>query len=78
MSPAVLSLGATGALGVKTVDDENTVIFTQVTIERAQTDGIWVSGLDDEVDIITVGQGYVNEGQTVDPQSETELAEATQ
>jgi len=59
------------------VDADNKVVFTAVTIERAQTDGVWVSGLPDAVDIITIGQGYVNNGETVDPKSETELAEAT-
>ena len=77
LSPAVLSLGTDGTLGVKTVDADNKVVFTAVTIERAQTDGVWVSGLPDAVDIITIGQGYVNNGETVDPKSETELAEAT-
>lgn len=77
LSPAILSLGTDGTLGVKTVDADNKVVFTAVTIERAQTDGVWVSGLPDAVDIITIGQGYVNNGETVDPKSETELAEAT-
>ena len=77
LSPAILSLGTDGTLGVKTVDSDNKVVFTAVTIERAQTDGVWVSGLPDAVDIITIGQGYVNNGETVDPKSETELAEAT-
>jgi multidrug efflux system membrane fusion protein len=35
---------------------------------RAQTDGIWVSGLPDEARIISIGQGFVNDGETVDPQ----------
>jgi multidrug efflux system membrane fusion protein len=79
MSPAALSLGPDGTLGVKTVDADDIVVFTQVVIERAQTDGIWVSGLPETVDIITIGQGYVNHGQTVDPQSEIELtAEVSQ
>lgn len=79
MSPAALSLGPDGTLGVKTVNADDIVEFSEVTIERAQTDGIWVSGLSDSVDIITIGQGYVNNGQTVDPQSEATLtAEASQ
>ncbi len=79
MSPATLSLGASGALGIKTVDADDTVVFTEVVIERAQTDGIWVSGLPENVDIITIGQGYVNDGQIVDPQSEvTLIAEASE
>ncbi len=75
LSPAILSLGSDGALGIKTVNDENVVEFTEISIERAQTDGIWVSGLDAEVNIITIGQGYVNDGETVDPQPELANAE---
>ena len=79
ISPATLSLGSDGALGVKTVNADNTVVFSEITIERAQTDGIWVSGLTANVDIITIGQGYVNNGQTVDPQPKATLtAEASQ
>ena len=75
LSPAILSLGSDGALGIKTVDADDRVAFTAVTIERAQTDGIWVSGLADTVDVITIGQGYVNDGETVNPMSEADLAE---
>ena len=79
MSPATLSLGSDGTLGVKTVNADDVVVFSEIKIERAQTDGIWVSGLPDAIDIITIGQGYVNNGQTVDPQPEATLtAEAIQ
>lgn len=67
VSPAILSLGTDGTLGVKTVDGADTVVFHQVGIVRAQTDGIWVSGLPDEARIITIGQGFVNDGEVVDP-----------
>lgn len=77
LSPAILSLGTDGTLGVKTVDQDDKVVFNPVTIERAQTDGVWVSGLPDTTDIITIGQGYVNNGETVNPQPETALAEVT-
>ena len=42
---------------------------------RAQTDGIWVSGLPDEARIITVGQGFVNDGERVDPKDSEETEE---
>lgn len=78
VSPATLSLGTDGTLGVKTVDADNTVVFSPIKIETAKTDGIWISGLADIATIITIGQGYVNSGDAVTPQSETELAEASQ
>jgi len=67
ISPAILSLGTNGDLGVKTVAEGDVVAFSEVSIVRAQPDGIWVTGLPDEVDIITVGQGFVNAGDVVNP-----------
>lgn len=77
LSPAILSLGTDGTLGIKTVDADNKVAFQPVVIERAQTDGIWVSGLPETASVITIGQGYVNNGEVVNPLSETELAEVS-
>lgn len=65
LSPSVVSLNTEGVLGVKTVDDENAVRFFPIEIVKAQIDGIWVTGLPDAVEVITVGQGFVNEGETV-------------
>jgi multidrug efflux system membrane fusion protein len=70
ISPAILSLGSSGELGIKTVDEDNRVVFSLVSIVRAQTDGIWVTGLPDHADIITVGQGFVQAGDLVSPQVE--------
>ncbi len=67
VSPAILSLGADGTLGIKTVNDQNAVVFHKVDIVRAQTDGIWVSGMPEEARIIAIGQGFVNDGEVVDP-----------
>ncbi len=75
ISPAILSLNPSGELGIKTVDAENTVDWQKVEIVRAQTDGIWVTGLDETAQIITVGQGFVGRGDVVDPR-EREVADA--
>lgn len=71
VSPAILSLDTDGTLGIKTVSADNKVEFHKISIVRAQTDGIWVSGLPEEARIISIGQGFVNDGETVDPQPET-------
>lgn len=68
VSPAILSLGTSGELGIKTVDADNRVAFSLVSIVRAQTDGIWITGLPDTASIITVGQGFVQAGDLVNPQ----------
>lgn len=70
VSPAILSLDTDGTLGIKTVNGDNVVEFHKIAIVRAQTDGIWVSGLPDEAQIISIGQGFVNDGEKVDPQPE--------
>ncbi|WP_108659711.1 efflux RND transporter periplasmic adaptor subunit [Acuticoccus kandeliae] len=72
VSAGVLTLSDTGAVGVRTVDADNKVAFQPVKIVTQDSDGFWVTGLPDKVTIITVGQDYVAEGQTVDPVSESE------
>ena len=67
LSASIVSLNTEGTLGVKTVDVNNVVAFFPIQVVKAQIDGIWVTGLPDTVDVITVGQGYVNENETVAP-----------
>lgn len=77
ISPAILSLNTEGVLGVKTVSADNYVVFQPIEIVQAQTDGIWVSGLDDEIDMISIGQGFVNDGELVNPMAASELVAQT-
>ena len=65
-----IDVGEFISLGVKTVEEDNTVVFHKVGIVRAQTDGIWISGLPDDARIISIGQGFVNDGETVSPKAE--------
>ena len=65
VSPAILSLGTDGTLGVKTVNGDDVVEFHEVSIVRAQTDGIWVSRLPEQARIIAIGQGFVSDGERV-------------
>ncbi len=80
ISPAILSLGTSGDLGVKTVAEGDVVAFSPVSIVRAQPDGIWVTGLPETADIITVGQGFVEAGDVVNPQppAAAQTADASQ
>jgi multidrug efflux system membrane fusion protein len=73
LSPAILSLDPAGRLGIKTVTEEGTVAFHPVEIVRAGTEGVWVTGLPDPARIITVGQGFVSEGEAVAARPEEEL-----
>jgi membrane fusion protein, multidrug efflux system len=65
ISPALVALDAEGRLGIKTLDEEDRVEFRPVDPMRADSDGIWVSGLPEAVRIITIGQGFVSVGERV-------------
>lgn len=75
VTPAILFLGANtdGDLGIKTVEDDSTVNFYKTTIIGSDNDGVWVSGLPERARIITVGQGYVVPGATVEAIDESTI-----
>lgn len=70
---SVLTLADDGVLGVRSVVD-GVVEFHPVTIIMDTREGIWVTGLPPKVDIITVGQEYVQAGQKVDATNVTASA----
>lgn len=65
LSPALLSLADDGTIGVETVDSTNRVRFIPVELASPAGSSVFVTGLPAEVRIITVGQGFVTDGQTV-------------
>ncbi len=70
ISPAILALDDDGTLGVKAVNDNNEVIFHAVSVVKTESDGAWVTGIPDNVTLITLGQGFVNPGEQVQPVTE--------
>ena len=66
ISPGILTLNDAGEIGVRAVDGDNRVSFHPTRILGAERDGVWVGGLPERVRIITVGQDYVRDGQTVE------------
>lgn len=64
---SALTLNDEGALGLRLVDDNNIVEFYEVSLVRDTVDGVWVTGLPTEANIIVVGQEYVIEGVEVVP-----------
>ncbi|GAA5647062.1 efflux RND transporter periplasmic adaptor subunit [Vibrio proteolyticus] len=64
VTPAMLALDEAGNLGVKTLQD-NVVHFVPIQLVKAEQDGVWLAGLGEVVDIITVGQGFVRDGDQV-------------
>ncbi len=67
LSPAFFSLDDTGEVGVKSVNDEGVVRFFPIDLVRTEADGVWVSGLPEQVRLITQGQGFVTDGESVIP-----------
>lgn len=67
LSAALLTLADDGTIGVKTVDEFDRVRFYPATLEGSTDDGVIVTGLPPVATIISVGQGFVIEGQTVTP-----------
>jgi multidrug efflux system membrane fusion protein len=78
VSPSLLTLDDAGNLGVKTLNDAGVVEFHRADIVMSSSDGIWIAGLPHLTTIITVGQGFVNEGALVDaiPEDDIETAVA--
>lgn len=68
VAPSTVSLGPDGAIGVKTVEDDK-VRYNPIEIVKAEIGGVWATGLPPEARIITLGQGFVRDGETV--QAET-------
>ena len=58
---SALTLDDEGHLGVRLVKDDK-ASFSEVSVIRDTTEGIWVSGLEETADIIVVGQEFVTDG----------------
>jgi len=64
VSPAVLVLDDAGNLGIKLMN-LGIVEQVSVTVLSSGNDGVWLLGLPENANIITVGQQFVKAGQTV-------------
>lgn len=64
ISPGILVLSDGGVIGVRTVEN-GIVRFRSVEIVSDNPDGMWVTGLPSDAEVITVGQEFVSEGSRV-------------
>jgi len=62
---SALVLDSAGRQGVRYVQAGARVAFAPVTVLEETRDGMWVSGLSGAVNVITVGQSFVADGQKV-------------
>ena len=68
VSMSYVVLNADGEMGVRTIDNSRRVRFHRIDVVKEDGDGLWVSGLPEEVTLITVGQEFVAEGERVEIQ----------
>ncbi|WP_339767129.1 efflux RND transporter periplasmic adaptor subunit [uncultured Paraglaciecola sp.] len=64
ITPSVMALDEAGNIGVKTVVDEH-VKFIPIDIVKSDSQGVWLGGMGDITDVITLGHGFVRDGDKV-------------
>lgn len=62
---SALTLNDDGMVGIRTVSTDDIVLFKRVNLIGESLEGIWVTGLTGNIDLITRGQDYVSDGQRV-------------
>ncbi|MBZ6074576.1 efflux RND transporter periplasmic adaptor subunit [Aeromonas schubertii] len=65
LSPALLALDEAGRLGIKSVEGDK-VKFTPARLVRTGPEGSWLGDVGPQLDVITVGQGFVSAGDRVE------------
>jgi multidrug efflux system membrane fusion protein len=71
IQPSSLTLDSEGKIGVRHINSNNEVIFSDVEIIGDEKELIWVTGLPEDITLITIGQEFVLEGQKVNYSLET-------
>ena len=62
---SALTLDDSGALGVRTVDEQSKVLFFETELIRDTIKGVWLKGLPEKTSVIILGQEYVTDGVEV-------------
>ena len=65
---SIITLDSRGNLGVRSVDDENKVVFHAIDIVDDSSDALILGGIPEGARVIVTGQNIVSDDQTVDPQ----------
>lgn len=71
VSPGLLSLTPEGQLALKHLDDDNRVVLERVELVSSDADQARVTGLPEYIRLITLGAGFVEAGETVEPVAAT-------
>lgn len=64
ITPAVMALDEAGNLGVKTLVNQH-VKFVPIDMVKSDSDGVWLAGLGQQATVITLGHGFVRDGDKV-------------
>ena len=64
---SIVTLGNTGELGIRSIDEENKVVFHPIDIVDDSTGALILGGIPEDARIIVSGQNLVTEGQAVEP-----------
>ena len=75
IEPSIVSLDPEGNIGVK-IEEDGIVRFVPIEVADAQQGGFWATGLPETARIVTIGQGFVRDGEAVRAQLESEVAGA--
>ena len=67
ISPSWLTLADNGDVGIKYVDENDTVQFQMVKIISQSNEGFWISGPEPGTRVVTLGQEFVSTGELVEP-----------
>ncbi|MEO0399300.1 MAG: efflux RND transporter periplasmic adaptor subunit [Pseudomonadota bacterium] len=62
---SALTLNDNGEIGVRTVNADDTVVFSRISLVGEEPEGVWAAGLDGAMKLIVRGQNFVREGQKV-------------
>ncbi len=64
---SIVTLGNTGELGIRSIDQDNKVVFHPIDIVDDSTGALILGGIPKDARIIVSGQNLVTEGQSVEP-----------
>lgn len=75
IEPSIVSLNADGDLGVK-IAEGGVIQFVPIAVAMAELGGVWATGLPEQARIVTIGQGFVRDGEAVRVQDEAATSDA--
>ncbi|EBX4816791.1 efflux transporter periplasmic adaptor subunit, partial [Salmonella enterica subsp. enterica serovar Newport] len=64
---SVVTLSATGDLGIRAVDKDNKVVFFPIDLVDDTPNGLVLAGIPADAQVVVAGQEMVKEGEVVKP-----------